>query len=58
VRHTPTGDIFPGWWRRDGEFVLTVASTQATPAPQILPASADLATATPVHSWLANPVAT
>jgi len=56
VRHTPTGDVFPGWWRRDGEFVLTIASTQATPAPRLLPASADLGGAAPVHSWLANPV--
>jgi len=57
VRHTPTGDVFPGWWRRDGKFVLTVASTRATPAPNLLPASGDLATAAPVHSWLTNPLA-
>lgn len=57
IRHVPTGRVFPGWWRRDGEFVFTMSSTQATPAPRTLPASGDLATARPVHSWLGAPLA-
>jgi 4'-phosphopantetheinyl transferase len=27
------GDVFPGWWRRDGPFVLTVAARSPGPAP-------------------------
>jgi 4'-phosphopantetheinyl transferase len=50
----------PGWWRRDGVFLLTVVAASADTLgepPVELPGSADLATATPVHSWLARPVA-
>jgi 4'-phosphopantetheinyl transferase len=57
VRHVPTGAVFHGWWRRDGEFVFTMCTTSPTPAPSALPASGDLATAQPVHSWLASPLA-
>jgi 4'-phosphopantetheinyl transferase len=31
VRRAATGEIFHGWWRREGEFLLTVA---AWPAPE------------------------
>lgn len=50
------GSVFPGWWRRDGQFLLTTASRQATEPPQPLPGGADLAGARPIHSWLENPV--
>jgi 4'-phosphopantetheinyl transferase len=56
VRHTVTGQTFPGWWRRDGSFVLTMTTTRPVPPPAMLPTSGDLATATPVHSWLVDPV--
>lgn len=56
VRHVPSGRDFPGWWRRDGEFVLTTASVAVTVPPVVLPSSGDLAGAAPVHSWLAEPV--
>lgn len=48
---------FPGWWRRDGVFLLTVvaASGLAEP-PRELPGSADLARAEPIHSWLNRPL--
>lgn len=53
------GRRFAGWWRRDGVFVLTVAFTAAPPAPPaVLPGSADLAAAQPIHSWLAQPLVT
>lgn len=51
-----TGASFPGWWRRDGYFVLTVVTTQPDGPPQALPGTGDLAAAEPVHSWLAAPV--
>lgn len=52
---TVEGHEFPGWWRRFGEFVLTVAAAEASPAPTALedPPRLDLARAT--HSWLRQP---
>lgn len=50
------GGVFPGWWRRDGVFVLTVAAEHPLPEPTALPESADLNEARPVHSWLERPV--
>ncbi len=50
------GGVFPGWWRRDGPFLLTVASDQSLPEPRSLPGSTDLATAHPVHSWVQRPL--
>lgn len=53
-----TGDaVLPGWWRREGVFLLTVCSDRALAQPVRLAGSADLATARPVHSWMASPVA-
>jgi len=52
-----SGDRFVGWWRRDGAFVLTLATRAAGEPPSRLPGGADLAASTPVHSWLANPLA-
>lgn len=56
VRHVPTGRDLPGWWRRDGAFVLTTAAAVPMPAPQPIAGTADLGAARPVHSWLAAPV--
>jgi 4'-phosphopantetheinyl transferase len=50
------GQVFPGWWRRDGEFLLTTAGLEQTDAPVRLAGGAELATARPMHSWVANPV--
>lgn len=52
-----SGEQYAGWWRRDGAFLLTIATLGAADPPAPLPGSADLAAAEPVHSWLANPVA-
>lgn len=49
------GGMFPGWWRRDGAFLLTVAAEHAIPPPVTMPGSADLAAATPTHSWVDRP---
>ncbi len=57
VRHTPTGRVFEGWWRRDGVFLLTMAAEVALPEPpRRSPASDELARAVPVHSWMASPM--
>lgn len=51
------GALFPGWWRRDGVFLLTMTSDQPFAAPIALAGSADLAAAEPVHSWVHTPLA-
>ena len=50
------GRELPGWWRRDGCYLLTVAAGHDLDPPQLLPGAADLTTATPVHSWVDRPV--
>jgi 4'-phosphopantetheinyl transferase len=51
------GQEFPGWWRRDGVFVLTVVYDRPADPPAVLPATADLSAAVPVHSWMQAPLA-
>jgi 4'-phosphopantetheinyl transferase len=50
-----TGAAFPGWWRRLGNFVLTVAAAGPIPPPHRLPSPWNLATATPTHTWVDQP---
>jgi 4'-phosphopantetheinyl transferase len=50
------GTIFPGWWRREGRFLLTVATRVAAPPPAILGDPGALAGAQPRHSWLERPL--
>ena len=45
----------PGWWRRDGVFLLTIAYDTHREPPELLPTGADLAAALPVHSWVDHP---
>lgn len=45
------GRVFPGWWVRYGEFVLTVAAEIAIDPPTSLVEPTPLATATPGHAW-------
>ena len=49
------GAVFPGWWRRDGLFLLTIAGTARREPPALL-AGGGLATAKPTHSWLSRPM--
>ncbi len=49
--------VMPGWWRRDGMFLLTVVTAVAGDPPSELPGNVDLATASPIESWRANPLA-
>jgi 4'-phosphopantetheinyl transferase len=51
------GTVFPGWWRRDGQFLLTVASAEPVPPPTPTPLEdGAVLAADPVHSWLQRPV--
>jgi 4'-phosphopantetheinyl transferase len=49
------GTEYPGWWRRYGEFLLTVAATGAFPSPRSLVEPPGLATAVSAHAWLGRP---
>jgi 4'-phosphopantetheinyl transferase len=46
------GVEYPGWWRRYGDFILTVAATEPFSPPRPLVNPPGLATAVPAHSWL------
>lgn len=52
-----TGPTMPGWWRRDGVFLSTIAFADHRPPPQLLPGGADLTAAEPFHSWVGQPLA-
>jgi len=47
---------FPGWWLRDGVWLLSVCYGEPGPAPIALEASSPLHTAAPVHSWMRQPL--
>lgn len=49
--------VMPGWWRRDGMFLLTVVTALPTDPPEELPGNVDLADAPVIESWRANPLA-
>ena len=50
------GPVFPGWWRRDGRFLLTTAADVTHPPPAPLGDPGVLAGAQPRHSWLDRPL--
>ena len=53
---TVEGGLMPGWWRRDGVFLVTVAAERPLPPPTLLVGSTDLASARPAHSWVGRPL--
>lgn len=50
------GAVFPGWWRRDGVFLLTIADTVRREPPARLDGGGDLAAAAPLNTWLERPL--
>jgi 4'-phosphopantetheinyl transferase len=50
------GRTFPGWWNRFGEFVFTCATEQPTDKPTSLEIPPAIATASPAHTWMSNPL--
>ncbi|MGB9223890.1 4'-phosphopantetheinyl transferase family protein [Mycobacterium sp.] len=50
------GTVFPGWWRREGRFLLTIATRVAARPPATLGDPGALAGAQPRHSWLDRPL--
>ncbi len=53
---TGADGAMPGWWRRDGLFLLTIAFAAPADPPRWLSAGSQLASATPVHTWVERPV--
>lgn len=49
---TDGGAVFPGWWRRFGEFLLTCTATAALDPPTAVTDPSPLLSATPSHAWL------
>jgi 4'-phosphopantetheinyl transferase len=49
------GAAYPGWWRREGRFLLTLAFAVEGPPPARLEGSGDLSTAVPAESWRTRP---
>jgi 4'-phosphopantetheinyl transferase len=49
---TTEGSAYPGWWRRYGDFLLTVVATEPFSPPRPLVDPPGLSTATPSHAWL------
>ena len=52
---TGTHGPMPGWWRRDGVYLLTIAFAAPRDPPRWLPNGTDLRTAVPCHTWLEHP---
>lgn len=46
------GGVFPGWWIRYGEFVLTIAAAAPSAPPVSFLDPPPLASAVPAHSWM------
>ena len=51
------GGVLPGWWRRDGRFLLTTAAERPLPPPAAMGDSHALEDAEPTHSWVGRPLA-
>lgn len=54
---TVEGNTLSGWWRREGAFLLTMATDKSMRHPEPLPGSARLSEVLPVQSWVSRPVA-
>lgn len=52
---TGSDGSMPGWWRRDGVFLLTIAFSSPAEPPRALVGGTDLAGAEPQHSWVERP---
>jgi 4'-phosphopantetheinyl transferase len=55
TQQTGTAEL-PGWWVRDGVWLLSVCYDQPAPAPRPIETPSALRTAVPMHSWMAHPV--
>ncbi len=49
--HPVEGGVFPGWWRRAGQWLLSVAASGPIGPPVAFEEPNGLTTATPTHRW-------
>ena len=54
--HPVEGGVFPGWWRREGRFLLSVAASVPIAPPVAFVEPDGLSTAVPTHRWLEAPL--
>lgn len=54
--HPVEGGVFPGWWRREGEFLLSVAANVPIAPPVAYEEPDGLSTAVPTHRWMEAPL--
>lgn len=50
------GKVFPGWWTRYGDFLLTCATAGSTTEPVPLEEPPGIATGIPSHRWMEAPL--
>ncbi len=53
---TAEGEVFPGWWRRSGTFLVTACWPRGGPPPAALEARSPIDTMRPSHRWVDRPV--
>jgi 4'-phosphopantetheinyl transferase len=53
---TAEGEVFPGWWRRSGPFLVTACWPGGGPPPGALEERSPIDTLLPSHRWLGRPV--
>jgi len=53
---TAEGEVFPGWWRRSGTFLVTACWPGGGPPPAALEEQSPIDTMLPSHRWVDRPV--
>jgi 4'-phosphopantetheinyl transferase len=53
---TAEGEVFPGWWRRSGTFLVTACWPRGGPPPGALEEQSPIDTMLPSHRWVDRPV--
>lgn len=53
---TAEGEVFPGWWRRSGSFLVTACWSWGGPPPGALEARSPIDSLHPSHRWMDGPV--
>jgi 4'-phosphopantetheinyl transferase len=53
---TAEGEVFPGWWRRSGSFLVTACWPGGGPPPAALETRSPIDTMLPSHRWVDRPV--
>jgi 4'-phosphopantetheinyl transferase len=53
---TAEGEVFPGWWRRSGPFLVTACWPGGGPPPGALDAQSPIDTLLPLHGWMRRPI--